>query len=101
MTTDLIQHLFTLPSEVQAADRWFKLELFINHPGYDFRIGYVPEDASLLPPPGWKHPLGLTTGFLWLIENIASEDDLRMAIDDTRQMLLSIGCALIDPAEWQ
>lgn len=79
----LIQFLFTLPSTVTVNDREFMLKFFINHAGYDGRLINEPINSKI--DENWKHPLGLrTTGWLWMIENIGTEQDLREAIIDTR-----------------
>lgn len=82
---DLVQELLRLPSFVQWGGHTFHLKLFINGDD-DLRIVYEPFMSDLeqgFIPPGFSH----RTTFLWLVEGIATEDDLRQAIQDTLHYL--------------
>ena len=96
---DLIQYLHTLPSFVSVGGFVFQFQFFINHNGYDGRLVYTSFMDE--PGPDWVHSLGLqTSGWLWLIENISTETDMREAITNTRAFLVAQGIELVNPKEW-
>lgn len=82
---DLIAMLLhDLPTYISYDDQDFNLILFPDGTD-DFRLCY----ALTWKDETWYHPIlkGNKT-FLYLVENIQSEQDLREAIEETRQWLL-------------
>ena len=80
--TDIVKQLAALPGFLEHNGIVYRLVLFQNHPN-DFRLCYENDDW-------WQtFDTDVEQTFLYLYENISDESDLRNAIADCREFLIS------------